>query len=227
MENSIEAGTYTFHIDGSSIRISGGRADLNLNKVENNNTIKNSKFSVGVISILPKIQIAIGTKLSTFIKALEMSRSPIALQKILSNGKFETYRIIRMPTGNIPEREIATVDTYNGTIIGATYNGKLLKDQAFKRLVKLSTMHQIRLCKADSTNKLLLATKCISLLTNLSRDKLVVQETARTIRVKVVFKTNIKLPVYYIFILDDGYYRLSQIAYDYNDIVQILKVGKQ
>lgn len=227
MENFIEAGNYTFHIEGSYIRISGGRADLNLNKVDGNNTLNNSKFSVGVVSILPKIQIAIGTKLSTFVEALEMSRSPIALQKVLSNGKFETHKILRMSTGNIPEREIVTVDTYNGIIIGVTYNGKLLKDQTFKRLVKLSTMHQIRLCKENSVSRLLMATKCISLLTNIARNDLIVQETARTIRVRVASKTNIRLPVYYIFILDNGYYRLSQIAYDYNDIVKTLKAGNK
>ena len=89
----------------------------------------------------------------------------------------------------------------------------------------LSIMHQLVLCNKSEQNRLFLATKCISILTNTKRESLVVSETARTVKVKANCKRGIKLPVNYIFALmpNTNSYSLYQIAYDYNDAAKKLE----
>lgn len=218
MENIISTDNYKFHIKGSTIRVEGGANESALTSQAN------KKFRVGVVSLLPRIQIAVGQRIDTFLKALELSRTPLALQKIINNGQLDTYRVLRLQTGNIPEATIATVDTYMGIILGVTYNTEVLSNKEFRKLVKLSAMHQIVLCPAGEPSRLLLATKCIGVLTNVDRDKLIVKETKRNLMVRVNFKSKLEIPVYYIFSLGkDNKYRLSQIGYNYNNAITKIK----
>jgi hypothetical protein len=130
---------------------------------------------------------------------------------------------MRMATGNVQNTIIATMIVYDGIILGLSYNKEVLLDKNFRKFVKLSAMHQISLCDKGDTNRLFKATECISLLTGLDRDKLIVVETPSSIRVRVNYKSKLVQPIYYIFGLNkQGRYTLSQISYDINEAAKTL-----
>lgn len=217
MKSVIENSEYKIVVDGATIRVSN-------NKIYNDRTLNKTKFSVGIVSILPKVQIALGEKLDIFIEALEFSRLPIALKKTVCKGEYCTYDVVRLETGNIKEATIATLSVYSGIMVGITYSRSILLDKDFRKLVKLSAMHQLSLCGKEDTGRLLKATVCISTLTGMPREKLIVLQTARSIRVRVPFKNRFELPIYYIFALDKrDKYNLLQISFDYNEIAKVMK----
>ena len=177
--------------------------------------------SIGVVSILPKVQILLGKRLSSFTDALEKSRVPLALKKTLSNGKYETFQVLRLETGNIPEATIATLVTYNNIMVGLTYNGDIVEDKKFRKLVKLSAMHQLVLGTKEDPQRLYKATKYISVITKLPRESLIAIEKARSIRIRASSNNIMQLPIYYIFSLNkNGAYRLAEVSYDINDVIQ-------
>lgn len=216
MKSMIETDNYNITVDGSTIRVTS-------NKAFSNKSIDKGRYAVGIVSILPKVQIAIGEKLESFLEALEFSRLPLALKKTVAKGAYSTYDVVRLETGNIKEATIATLSVYNKIIIGITYSRSILLDREFRKLVKLSAMHQLAICNKEDPCKLLKATSCISTLTGIPRDKLVTVQTARSIKVKVQFKNKYNLPMYYTFALDKtNKYNLLQISFDYNDIAKEL-----
>lgn len=214
MKSVIDTGRQKFITDGASIRV-----------VPSITSSKDQAIArAGVVSILPKVQIALGESYETFLNALELSRLPIALKKTITNGKYETHDIIRLSTGNIQEARISTLSVYDGIMVGLTYSMSVLNNKEFRRLVKLSAMQQIRLCDKDDKLRLYKASECISRLTKVDRDKLIIAETAKSIRVKVPFKSKLNLPICYIFNLDKtNAYKLMQIAFDYNDAAKAIQ----
>lgn len=207
MKSVLKSNNYNIIVDGASIRI--------------DNKDKEQIHKVGIVSIIPKVQIILGGELKMFLDALELSRLPIALRRTVVKGAYETYDIIRLQTGNIREATLATLAVYNGLMVGITYNRAVLFDKDFRRLVKLSAMHQITIGKKSGAAGLLAATDCISKLTGVPRDKLVVVQKARSIRVRASFRTKLDLPLYYIFAMDKSLnYNLVQISFDYNEVAK-------
>lgn len=213
MQSIIKMQQYNIIVDGASIRL----ISLELND-------RAIKCKAGIVSILPKVQVALGQELSIFMQALELSRLPLALRKTISKGTYEVYDILRLPTGNIKEAIIATLSVISGTIVGVTYNRNIVQDKEFRKLVKLSAMHQIAICSSEDPMRLFKAADCVRLLTGIDRDKLIVTETVRSLKVRVNFKSKLNLPIYYIFALDKSEkYKLLQISYDYNEVIRTIK----
>lgn len=215
MRSVIETGINKIIIDGATIRISNNSTNFGENS---------QGYKVGIVSILPKVQIALGGLLDTFIDALEVSRLPLALKKTVAKGEYSTYDIVRLETGNIKEATIATLSVYSGIIIGLTYSRSILLDKEFRKLVRLSAMHQLAICNRGDKSRLLKATQCISTLTGIPRNKLMAIETARSIRVKVPFTNKLGLPLYYTFSLDKSdKYNLLQVSFDFNEVAKQFK----
>lgn len=207
MKAYIDAGSNKLLVDGASIRV--------MNRLN---------IRTGIVVILPKVEILIGSLLTSFIEALDVSRLPIALNRTISKGNYETYNIIRLATGNVHEAIIGILSVYSGVIVGVNFNKKLLQDKVFRQKVALSAMHQIVVYGKESRDKLFNATKSISLLTGADRESLIVSQTVRTIRVRVNYRNIYNIPLYYIFSMTElGSYALSQISYDYNEIAKILR----
>lgn len=213
MKSVLRTEWFTIVVDGATIRahnnLSAGSVEA---KVPN----------AGVVSILPMVQVVIGSQLITFLKALELSRIPLALMKTSENGKYATHDIIRLETGNVGEAVIATVSEYNGIIVGISYNREILQNRQFRKMVKLSAMHQVTVCKQGDPMKLVKATQCTSLFTGVPRDKLVAIEKARSIRVRVNYRSKLNLPLYYIYSLDNANsYILASVAFDLNEAAKM------
>lgn len=203
-------------VDGATIRVGVSANSCN-------SAFQTHKYKPGLVHILPKVQIILGDELESFKSALNASRLPIALRKTLSQGLYETWEVLHLPAGKIPEAGIATIQVFNSIIVGVTYSRGVLKNKEFTRLVRLSAMHKICICHKGDKSRAFKATQCIERLTGVHRDKLIVSETKRSIRVRVNYKSKISLPVYYTFVLDDtDRYNLLQIAFDLNDVGQRL-----
>lgn len=208
----IKTNDFNLVVDGASIRVMRGGAIISNNK-------EKITDNIGVVSILPRAQIVLGAELSIFMDALELSRLPIALRKTTETNNYETYDILRLETGNIKEAIIATLGVYNGIVIGVIYNRSLLNDKKFRQLVHLSAMHQITICNKDDPMRLIKATDCISKLKGVPREKLIVVETARSIKVRVNYKSRLNSHLYYIFVLDkNNKFGLNKISFDLNEI---------
>lgn len=214
MAEMIETTSDRLAVNGSSIRIM--RKDTN-GRVSN---------KVGIVSILPAVQIKLGIKLDDFIAALELSRLPLAITKTLQKGRFRAYDIVRLETGAICEEILVSVSVCEGIVIGVTYNRKALSNENFRKLVRLSAMHQVSI-SGEKSYRLLMATRYVSIVTGVPREKLLVIETLRGIKVKVkeyYADTLVDIPVYYTFKLDkSNRYDLTEVSYDFNEAVRKIK----
>lgn len=210
MKSIIKSDEYNIIVDGATIRVQ--------NIITTHDKHIDSMMSAaGIVSILPMVQIVMGSSIGTFLRALELSRLPLALRKTSENNGYCTHDILRLPTGNVDEATIATISEKNGIIVGLIYNKDILGNVQFRKMVRLSAMHQIIICNKEDKAKLVKATTCVSALTKIPRDKLTVVEKARSLRVRVNFKSKINLPLYYIFTLDkNNNYALSSVAFDLN-----------
>lgn len=217
MSTVVKANTCDLIVDGASIRAISTLSSFSPASPSS------KKYIVGVAYILPRVQIVLGDELQVFKEALNLSRLPIAIRKTLSQGAYETWEIMHLPAGKIPEANIATLSVYSNIIVGVTYSNSVLQNREFRRFVKLSAMHQITICNKDDKGRAFKATQCIEKLTGVPRDKLIVSETKRSIKVRVDYKSKLSLPIYYTFVLNKANkYGLAQIAFDLNDIGQRL-----
>lgn len=213
MKSTIDSSNGKVVVDGATIRI-----------IKNQEGNKSKVSATGVVSLLPKVQVSIGDKLEVFMNALEISRLPLAIKRVISKGNFDTYEVIRLQTGNIKEAKIGILTVYSGYIVGVTYNREILANKELRRLVKLSAMHQLCICDQNDSNRMFKAANAVSILTSIPRDELIVSETSKGIKVKVKYKSRFNLPIYYIFTLTKaGIYNLLSVTYNLNDIALKLK----
>ena len=73
MQSIINADNFSIYIEGSTIRVTDEAQVYGSAEQNNNNYDK-----VGILSILPKIQIGLGENFKVFVKALTISRTPLA-----------------------------------------------------------------------------------------------------------------------------------------------------
>lgn len=221
MKAIIDASGYRFIVSGATIRVTN---------TWSSNIDSKELHKAGIATILPKVQIALGGQMEAFLTALDLSRLPLAINMTMEKNGYEVYDVIRLETGIIPRRTIASISVYRGIIVGVTYNKKLIHDKEFRRHVSLSAMHQLTLCNKDDPNKLYKASLCISTLTSIDRDRLIVSQTSKTIKVKIrpnkstsesKWRLERKIPLYYVFVLDNaGRYMLTQMIYEFNEMMQ-------
>lgn len=216
MSTVVRSSRYNIVVDGATIRVGS-------NTGVGDSASQRHKYTVGVVSLLPKAQIVLGDDFEIFKEALNLSRLPVALRKTLSQNNFEAWEVMHLPAGKIPEANIATIQVFKGIMVGVTYNRQVLKNKEFMRFARLSAMHRICICSKGDKARALKATQCVEKLTGVPRDKLIVSETKRSIKVRVSYQSKLSLPIYYSFILDESdRYNLLQIAFDLNDVGQRL-----
>ena len=205
----VRGNNYSYLIEGAAIRVA------------NRSTNKNSH--TGIISILPKVQLLIGSRYEVFMQALNLSRLPIAMQKTVSKGEYDVIAVVRLSTGNIPEAKLGYIHTYRGLVVAYTYEPAAVTNKEFRRFVPLAAAHQLRIPAGTGSSGLAKAVSYVSAVTKIQRDKLIVSETAKTLKVKM--KSTIwDVPIYYTFVLSSkDEYRMSQISFELNEIIQKLE----
>ena len=208
----VSGNKYDYLVEGATIRIT--------NRGSNRNTHN------GVVTILPKVQMLIGTRYDIFMQALNLSRLPLAFQKHIDKGEYEVYCLMRLETGNICEAVLGYVHVYRGLIVAYTYDTKVVKNKEFRQFVQLSAAQQLRIPASDyGTNALAKAVTYVSALTKIPREKLIVIQTSKTIKVKMK-STVWDVPLYYVFVVTaNGDYRMSQVAYDFDEMIKKLEIA--
>lgn len=119
--------------------------------------IKNGKLYVAnpdgngcsplAISIMPGFQIELGRTLKELNKALSLTRIPIVIKLGQESPKVKFYQIIRMKTGIVDDKIVATlaVDIETDKIMSVTFNKELRNDKGYRRYNNLSIIHQLAL----------------------------------------------------------------------------------
>lgn len=213
---SVLVGDVTVNIDGGSIKIA--------NNISNDS--KRNIYKVGIAPILANVQVALGEKFSQFKAAVELSRAPLAFKETPINKKITSYKIFRLSTGKVEERMLSTLIVCKDIIVGVEYNKDLIDDNIFRKYVRLSALQFLTLGKQGSKSNLLTSTKSLSILLRISRESLIVVESAKNIVVKVKSNNKLGLDINYVATLDkSGCYRMSIISFDINEAIRKIDKG--
>lgn len=106
---------------------------------------------VGVVSLLPGIQIKLGRSMEEFVKMLKISARPLGVQKI-AESKYgqETWRLLFFAVDSTDEYVVCIITTMHGAIVAVTFNQDLIYDNAFRENQRLSALHLATAGKCDS-----------------------------------------------------------------------------
>ena len=117
--------------------------------------IKDSKTNErpgNAIKITPGFEIELGRSIKEFKSALPVTRLPITLKEVTTIGNKSVYDLLRLGTGKVKTKTIASIKCENNLITGVSFNRDLLKDTEFKKYCKLSVLHQIAMPRETLVN---------------------------------------------------------------------------
>lgn len=102
-------------------------------------------YSPRAIQILPGFQLELGRSIQDFKEALKETRLPVIIKKLIERGDATHYQIIRMHTGNVDDKVVASIACRDDIIKVIAFNRALIKDMAYRRYNQLSTYNQLSL----------------------------------------------------------------------------------
>lgn len=104
-------------------------------------------YSPLAISIMPGFQIELGRTIKELNQALSFTRIPVVIKISQQSPKVRFYQIIRMKTGIVDDKIVATIAVDNNTdkIISITFNRELINDKNYRKHNNLSVFHQLAL----------------------------------------------------------------------------------
>lgn len=100
-------------------------------------------FSPNMIQVLDGFQIELGRNINDFKSALKMTRLPVMIKNLIDNGVMQQYQVIRIKTGKVDDRVVATIMCQNNLIKTISFNKELLKDMQYRKYNNLSIYHQL------------------------------------------------------------------------------------
>lgn len=117
------------------------------------NTKKLGKETTGIVYIMSNVAIELGRPLKQFISALNNTRIPVVLQKVVTRGLFENYKVTRINTGNVPNVDLGIIEVYNGMIVGYIFDQKTLRNRDLLKYVKISALNRLCIRNTEDTSK--------------------------------------------------------------------------
>ena len=102
-------------------------------------------YSPRAIMIIPGFQIELGRNMDNIVEAIKETRLPIVIKTVLEKEDASCYHIIRMSTGKVDDKVIASVICNKNIITNISFNRNLLKDNNYRRYNKVSIFHQLSL----------------------------------------------------------------------------------
>lgn len=126
---------------------------------------ESSQNMIGIVTIIPGIQLELGRSIREFVNCLKMIGKPIAIQKIFDRNNQCTWNLIRMATGNIPEVVICSIGTINDRMVNVAFNQELPYNKKYRQHQKLSIEHKINAGKREEPGCLANAVKIVSVIT--------------------------------------------------------------
>lgn len=142
----------------------------------------NKSFNpIGVITIIPGIQLELGRRFDEFAKCLKEIRKPLGIQRISQNKEQSTYYIIRFATGKVPEARVCSITVLNGIIASVSFDPDLPNNKEYIRYQKLSMMHQIVAGREDTMSIMSKAISAIALITGEKISEFKMKSTSHSI----------------------------------------------
>lgn len=106
---------------------------------------KYKDYSPKAVMIIPGFQIELGRSINDIIAALKETRVPVIIKKVIEKGELEYYSIVRMSTGKVDDKAVASVICKQNIISTISFNKSLLKDENYRKYNKVSIFHQLSL----------------------------------------------------------------------------------
>lgn len=168
---------------------------------------------LGVITIIPGIQIELGRNIEEFIQCLKLIRQPLAIHKIADNKGQATWRILRLATGKVHEVIICTISTIKNVIASVSFNQELAYDLKYRKYQRLSAMHQLTAGRAGTIGLLSKAVIGISAITGEEASNFGIISNDKTIVVKSTLK-KLENQYKFTFVCDKkGYFNLLSVGF--------------
>lgn len=143
---------------------------------------------LGVVTLIPGVQLELGRQMDEFAKCLKMVRKPLALQKIAENNGQCTWHVIRLGTGKVPEAKVCTINTIHGIIAAVSFNQSLVYNATYRKYQPLSVVHQLKVGKAGSAGQLSRAVSVVAVITGQSASDFKITESNKSIIVYTAIK---------------------------------------
>jgi hypothetical protein len=100
-------------------------------------------FSPRAFTIMNGFQVELGRNINDFIEALKETRLPVLLKQVTQVGNNAYYQIIRMHTGNVEDKLVATILCKNDIITTISFNRDLIRDNQYRKYNSISVLHQL------------------------------------------------------------------------------------
>ena len=84
-------------------------------------------ISSRALTVMSGFQIELGRDINDIITALKETRVPVIIKEVISNGDKSHYQIIRMHTGKVDDKLVATLLCNNGIIHSISFNRALIE----------------------------------------------------------------------------------------------------
>lgn len=124
---------------------------------------ENTPMPLGVVSILPRIQLKLGEDIRKFQEYMLNLNSNYMIIGNKQSRRIETWDFVRLEDELIPkEKSICSIITINNNIVSITYNQSLLDDREFREAEKLSLLQQIRFKSNNDMASVLLAIRTLT-----------------------------------------------------------------
>lgn len=142
---------------------------------------KLGKSPVGIVSILPGVQLELGRTITEFITCLREVRKPIGFHKIASTREESIWDVIRISTGCAPEAIVCRITTVNDIMVSVWFNKSLVTNTNYTKYQPLSGMHQLTAGLESVPGLLSRALDSVSTVTGDSTDKFLIKSDSKRI----------------------------------------------
>lgn len=143
---------------------------------------------LGVVTILPGVQIELGRTMTELIQCLKEVRKPIGLHKIADIGSQANWNIIRIPTGKVPEAVVCKITTIQDIIVSVSFNKSLVKNAEYRRYQPLSAMHQLTAGKVGDIALWSSAVSAVATMTGEKKSNLIIKANDKTLMVRTAIR---------------------------------------
>lgn len=172
--------------------------------------IVQGKIPIGVVTIVPGIQLEIGRSFDEFVDCIQCTNKPLAFNlKVKDTKKCITiWELQRLPTGNVEEATICNITVIRDEIYSVQFNQNLAYDKNYTRYEKLSILHQVTLGKPNENNTCSRGISTINKLTGIDYGDMITRQFKHGVEIKIK-----GYKISYIFFTDkQGYMNLLSIG---------------
>lgn len=171
-------------------------------------------YSPRAVMVIPGFQIELGRDINDIITALKETRLPVIIKSVIEKGDKHYYHIIRMETGNVDDKIIASVVCSNNIIHTISFNRTLLKDSNYRRYNKVSIFHQLSLPYSLAESNVISRGEQVrnAVITILGRVKHIEVNESQNKLVALINDEDIKIKLTFILDSTNNRYALSSIS---------------